>query len=121
MGLNQETDKKKENAFVLTLQKDVTKTPSFNSKQMKCILCGEEMFYSEENLVHVCLREDHGILCYFEPDSCWFAAKEESAFELGKRGIKFHFIPKDVFENVGLGVPNFECDYDRTRQKKSEG
>lgn len=75
---------------------------------MECIFCKKTMFYSEENLVHVCLDETHGTLCYFEPDKCWFAADEDTAMELGKRGIKFHFIPKSVFENMNL--PEFKCD-----------
>jgi hypothetical protein len=66
------------------------------------------MFYSEENLVHVCLDESHGALCYFEPDSCWFAAKQETALELARRDIKFHFIPPQVFENADL--VQFACD-----------
>ncbi|HZW55480.1 MAG TPA: hypothetical protein VFF30_04250 [Nitrososphaerales archaeon] len=83
--------------------------PAFNSKTMECIMCKEKMFYSEENLVHVCLNEKHGVLCFFEPDSCWFAASENTALELGKLGIKFHFIPKNVFENAGLA--DFKCEY----------
>jgi hypothetical protein len=85
-------------------------TPDFNSGQMKCIMCGETMFYSQENLVHVCMKGDHGVIAYFEPDSCWFAADEKTAVELAKKGIKYHFIPKSVFENGGIG-PNFECEY----------
>ncbi|MDG7001637.1 MAG: hypothetical protein JRN15_21270 [Nitrososphaerota archaeon] len=84
--------------------------PAFNSREMKCMMCGRTMFYSAENLVHVCLETDHGILCYFEPDSCWFAASEKTAMELGKKGVKFHFIPQSVFENGGLGT-TFKCDY----------
>lgn len=84
--------------------------PPFNSRQMACIFCGKTMFYSDENLVHVCLEESHGALCYFEPDQCWFAANENTAFELGKRGLKFHFIPKSVFENANL--TEFKCEYD---------
>jgi uroporphyrinogen-III synthase len=67
------------------------------------------MFFSSENLVHVCLEQSHGTLCYFEPDKCWFAASEETALELGKRGLKFHFIPKSVFKNANL--IQFACDY----------
>ncbi len=67
------------------------------------------MFYSPENLVHVCLKEEHGIIAYFEPDSCWFAAEEETMLKLGDRNVKVHFIPKSVFENGGIGA-NFECD-----------
>ncbi len=89
--------------------------PQFNSKEMKCTMCGEKMFYAEENLVHVCLNEKHGALCYFEPDSCWFAASEGTAAELARRGIKFHFIPKDVFENAGIGA-DFECDYSEEKK-----
>ncbi|MHB1908215.1 MAG: hypothetical protein ACYCQJ_04995 [Nitrososphaerales archaeon] len=84
--------------------------PAFNSKEMDCIICGKRMFYSEENLVHVCLEEQHGTLCYFEPDSCWFAAKETTAEELQKRKIKFHFIPKQVFDGADLGA--IQCDND---------
>ena len=62
-----------------------------------------------ENLVHVCLKVDHGILAFFEPDSCWFAADEKTVVQLEKKGIKYHFIPKSVFENGGIGT-NFECD-----------
>ncbi len=72
------------------------------------------MFYSEENLVHVCLDEKHGVLCYFEPDSCWFAASEETAAEIGKRGLKFHFIPGSVFENANL--EQFSCDNAKPRK-----
>ena len=92
--------------------------PQFKSKEMDCIVCGKKMFFSEENLVHVCLDEGHGILCYFEPDTCWFAAKEETALVLGKKGIKFHFIPKGVFENAGLGSPEFKCEYGDVSAKK---
>lgn len=67
------------------------------------------MFYSEENLVHVCLEQSHGILCYFEPDSCWFAASEQTVVELGKKGLKVHYIPKGVFENANL--QEFDCEY----------
>jgi hypothetical protein len=86
-----------------------TKTPGFNSKEMKCIMCGETMFYSPENLVYVCLRQEHGILAYFEPDSCWFAAEESTVAKLEAKKIKYHFIPKSVFENGGIGA-TFECD-----------
>ena len=81
--------------------------PAFKTKEMDCIFCGKKMFYSEENLVHVCLEESHGTLCFFEPDSCWFAASEETAVELGRKGLKFHFIPKSVFENANF---EFKCD-----------
>jgi hypothetical protein len=81
--------------------------PPFNSKELNCIFCGKKMFYSEENLVHVCLEESHGTLCYFEPDKCWFAASEKTAAELEKKGLKFHFIPKNVFENANF---DFKCD-----------
>ena len=91
-------------------------TPSFNSKEMCCIICGETMFYSQENLVHVCLKADHGILAYFEPDSCWFAAEEKTVAKLEKKGIKYHFIPKSVFENGGIG-PNFECEYHENEKR----
>jgi hypothetical protein len=83
--------------------------PDLKSKEMSCIMCGETMFYSEENLVHVCLKESHGILCYYVGDSCWFAAKEDTAFDLQKRGIKYHFIPASIFQNAGIGA-NFKCD-----------
>ena len=92
--------------------------PKFNSKEINCLMCGKPMFYSEENLVHVCLEEGHGILCYFEPDSCWFAASENTALELGKRGVKFHFIPKSVFENGGIGDA-FKCDYKNEEKSSS--
>ena len=85
--------------------------PEFKTSEMACIECGERMFYSKENLVHVCLNQTHGVLCYFEPDSCWFASKEETAIELAKKGMKFHFIPKGVFENAGIGQPDFVCEY----------
>ena len=84
--------------------------PNFNSKDMNCIMCGKKMFYAQENLVHVCLEGQHGTLCFFEPDSCWFAASEITALELGRRGIKFHYIPKEVFENANLQT-DFKCDY----------
>jgi hypothetical protein len=85
--------------------------PNLNSKEMECTICGKKMFYSPENLVHVCLNEEHGVLCYFEGDSCWFAASEATVEELGRRGIKFHFIPKHVFENAGLS--EFTCEYSK--------
>ena len=88
--------------------------PDLKSKEMNCIVCGEKMFYSEENLVHVCLNETHGILCYFVGDSCWFAAKEETALDLSKKGIKYHFIPQSVFQNAGIGS-DFKCDYSDTK------
>ncbi len=91
-------------------------TPTFNSKEMKCIMCGEVMFYSPENLVHVCLKGNHGILAYFEPDSCWFAAEEKTTAELAEKKIKFHFIPKSVFENGGIGA-GFECDQHGTEKQ----
>ena len=84
--------------------------PEFNSKERNCLICGKVMFYSKENLVHVCLEESHGVLCFFEPDECWFAANEATAETLAKRSVKFHFIPKDVFENAGL--KHFKCEYD---------
>ncbi len=93
--------------------------PRFNSKEMNCIVCGKMMFYSEENLVHVCLEEGHGVLCYFEPDSCWFAASERTSIELAKKGVKFHFIPKGVLENADL-QPGFKCDYIDTQKKIQE-
>ena len=46
----------------------------------------------------------------FSEISCWFAAKEETALDLSKKGIKYHFIPQSIFENAGIGA-NFECDY----------
>jgi hypothetical protein len=91
--------------------------PAFNSKEMNCLFCGKTMFYSGENLVHVCLEQSHGTLCYFEPDQCWFAASESTALELGKRGLKFHFIPKSVFENANL--TEFVCDYKKENKKSS--
>jgi hypothetical protein len=87
-----------------------TTLPNLKGEEMNCIECGEKMFFSEENLVHVCLNESHGILCYYVGDSCWFAAKEETALDLSKKGIKYHFIPQSIFENAGIG-PEFECDY----------
>lgn len=87
--------------------------PAFNSQNMSCLICQKAMFYSEENLVHVCLSEDHGVLCYFEPDKCWFAAKEETAAEIGRRGIKYHFIPSSVFEKANL--TEFVCDQEPDR------
>lgn len=83
--------------------------PEFNSKERKCLMCGITMFYSKENLVHVCLEESHGVLCFFEPDECWFAASEATAETIAKKGVKFHFIPKEVFENAGL--KDFRCEY----------
>jgi hypothetical protein len=82
--------------------------PEFHSREMSCIICGKAMFYSQENLVHVCLGENHGVLCYFEPDKCWFAASEKTAKELSQRQVKFHFIPASVFENANLS--EFVCD-----------
>lgn len=67
------------------------------------------MFYSPENLVHVCTREDHGLLAYFEPDKCWFAASEPAVAKLKEVGAKHHFIPKHVFENGGLDT-NLKLD-----------
>jgi len=84
--------------------------PDLQGREMDCIQCGKKMFYSEENLVHVCLEESHGVLCYYVGDSCWFAAKEETAVELAKKGIKYHFIPPSIFENAGIGA-NFQCEY----------
>ncbi len=94
-----------------------TELPEFNSKEMNCVICGNRMFYAEENLVHVCLEENHGILCYFQPDSCWFAASTDTALKLGTMGLKFHYIPKDVFENANIGK-DFECDYPGNAQKE---
>jgi hypothetical protein len=91
-----------------------TEIPDLKSKEMNCIMCNEKMFYSEENLVHVCLNEAHGILCYFVGDSCWFAAKEETALDLSKRGIKYHFIPQSIFQNAGIGT-DFKCEYSETK------
>jgi hypothetical protein len=88
--------------------------PDLKGKEMNCIVCGEKMFYSGENLVHVCLNEGHGILCYYVADSCWFAAKEETALDLSKRGIKFHFIPQSIFQNAGIG-PDFKCEYSESK------
>ena len=88
--------------------------PGLNTKEMECIFCGSKMFYSAENLVHVCLVESHGTLCYFEPDKCWFAASEKTAAELAKKGLKFHFIASSVFENANL--QEFKCD-DSTSNK----
>lgn len=68
------------------------------------------MFYSPENLVHVCLSDDHGIIAYFEPDSCWFAASENTVVKLKEAGVKHHFIPKHVFENGGIDT-SLECEY----------
>ena len=89
--------------------------PDLKGKEMNCIECGEKMFYSEENLVHVCLNESHGILCYYVADSCWFAAKEETALDLSKRGIKSHFISGSVFQNAGIGT-DFKCDYSEKKE-----
>ena len=102
-----------------TPMESAKQVPDFKSKEMNCIMCGETMFFSPENLVHVCLNETHGVLCYFEPDSCWFAAKEETALELSKREIKYHFIPKSVFENAGIGL-DFNCEYSETEKAHSQ-
>ena len=88
--------------------------PNFNSKSMSCIVCDEKMFYSPENLVHVCLREDHGILAFFEPENCWFAASENTNIRLEKAGVKHHLVPKQVFENGGIGA-NLECEYNEKK------
>ena len=93
--------------------------PNFNSKEMNCVVCGKRMFYSKENLVHVCLEEAHGVLCFFEPDNCWFAASEKTSLDMAKRGIKFHFIPKQVFENANIQL-DFKCEYEDTRKSGSE-
>ncbi|GEM_PF-1492345 len=85
--------------------------PSFNCREMNCVICGKKMFYSSENLVHVCLDDGHGALCFFEPDTCWFAVSEETAFKLASMKVKFHLIPKEVLENAGLGGMEFQCDY----------
>jgi hypothetical protein len=98
------------------MEQQTTKVPEFKSKEMECIMCGSKMFYSGENLVHVCLDNKHGVLCYFEPDSCWFAASEKTALELSNRGVKFHFIPQSVFENSGIGA-DFKCDYPKEERK----
>lgn len=90
--------------------------PKFNSKDMKCVMCGEVMFYSSENLVHVCLKGDHGVLAFFEPDACWFAAEEKTVKKLAEKNVKYHFIPKSVFENGGIGA-GFECDQHGTDSK----
>ncbi len=90
--------------------------PNFNSKMMDCIVCGKKMFYSDENLVHVCLEGGHGVLCYFEPDNCWFAASEETSIYLAKRGVKFHFIPKGVLENANI-QSDFKCEYEDVQKK----
>lgn len=76
---------------------------------MNCIICGERMFYSQENFVHVCLNEEHGILAYFEPDKCWFAASELTVVKLKEAGVKHHYIPKQVFENGGIDT-KIICD-----------
>ncbi len=99
-------------------QEEGSAIPAFHSKEMQCIFCGKKMLYSKENLVHVCLDETHGTLCYFEPDACWFAAKESTASELAKKGIKFHFIPASVFENAGL--EEFKCDNSSTSSTSSK-
>jgi hypothetical protein len=84
---------------------------SRTTKEMACILCGTKMFYSEENLVNVCLNEEHGVLCYYELDTCWFAVKQSAALELAKRGLKFHVIPEKIFQNAGLDPSSFKCEY----------
>lgn len=93
--------------------------PHFNSKDLNCIMCGEKMFYSQENLVHVCLNNNHGILAFFEPDSCWFAAEEGTVVKLKEKGIKHHYIPKHVFENGGIGE-NFVCEENGTQSTKHQ-
>ncbi|SRR5579875_1190769 len=100
------------------MEKDIVKhdtVPEFNSKERECLFCGRKMFYSAENLVHVCLEESHGVLCFFEPDSCWFAAKKETADELARMNIKYHFIPQEVFDNAGL--KEFTCEYNDHQKK----
>jgi hypothetical protein len=89
------------------------KIPQFNSHEMECTICGKTMFYSKENLVHVCLEEAHGTLCYFEPDSCWFVASEGTALEFQKKGLKFHIIPNGVLE-----AANFEAVYNAEHPKE---
>jgi len=89
--------------------------PDLKGQEMNCIECGEKMFYSPENLVHVCLNKTHGILCYYVGDSCWFAANQEIALDLSKRGIKYHFIPDSIFQNAGIGA-DFECDYSSKKE-----
>ena len=93
--------------------------PTFNSKDLNCVICGEKMFYSPENLVHVCLKSDHGILAFFEPDSCWFAAEEGTVAKLKEKGMKHHYIPKHVFENGGIGE-NLVCEENETQNSKHQ-
>jgi hypothetical protein len=82
-----------------------------NEKELSCIICNRTMFYSRDNLMHVCLNEGHGVLCFYEIDNCWFAAKENTALELARKGLKFHIIPQKIFENAGLDPGTFQCDY----------
>jgi hypothetical protein len=100
------------------MQGHQSNVPEFNSKEKECIICKAPMFYSKENLVHVCLRNDHGILAFFEPDSCWFAAEEKTVLELSRKGVKNHFIPQNVFETGGIGS-DFECAYQESERERS--
>ena len=50
------------------------------------------------------------ILAFFEPENCWFAASENTNIRLEKAGVKHHLVPKQVFENGGIGA-NLECEY----------
>jgi hypothetical protein len=77
------------------------------------------MFYASENLVHVCLNESHGPLCFFEPDNCWFAVRIETAKQLAEnKKVKFHLIPESILENAGLGK-DFACEYSDDSKKES--
>lgn len=92
-----------------------SKIADLKGPDMACIQCGEKMYYSEENLVHVCLNPAHGILCYYVADSCWFAASEKTALDLSKKGIKYHFIPDSIFQNAGIAA-DFVCEYSSKKQ-----
>jgi len=71
-------------------------------KDIKCIICHKKMYYAEEFRVNVCLNEEHGVLAYYGPDSCYFTSREDIGLRFVKEGKKFHMIEADVLNMIGV-------------------
>jgi hypothetical protein len=71
-------------------------------RDAKCIICQKRMYYAEEFRVNVCLNEEHGVLAYYGPDSCYFTSREDVGVMLAKEGRKFHIIEADVLNLMGV-------------------
>lgn len=67
-----------------------------------CVICHRKMYYAEEFRVSVCLNEEHGVLAYYGPDSCYFTSREDVGLRFASEGKKFHMIEADVLKMIDV-------------------